>query len=268
MRPVLAERPLKPAVRRFGQLGMPPAEVDRLMEVLRDRLAQGPLPRPEARELLISEGVDPGDDNARIYWTFGAAALRGVLVIRPALERKQRSPPGPRTKELPREKALGRLARRYLEGHGPATVDDFAYWLKASKADARLGLGERGPHGRGRDRARADDGAARHARPARVDAPVVRLLGQWDHMLLSWVDKSLVLPEHQKDGRLVSGRRTAYCDGRAFATWSLDRGNRTATIVVVRRSTTAPARGAAGARGRGRGHRPLLRDRTPLRIER
>ena len=59
MRPVLCERPLKPAERRFGQLGLGPAEVDRLMQVLRDRLGHGSLPRPEARELLLSEGVAP-----------------------------------------------------------------------------------------------------------------------------------------------------------------------------------------------------------------
>jgi hypothetical protein len=69
--------------------------------------------------------------------------------------------------------------------------------------------------------------------PPRTGAPVVRLLGQWDHLLLSWVDKGLVLPEHQHDVRLVSGRRTAYCDGRAFATWSIDRKRGGADVVVT-----------------------------------
>jgi hypothetical protein len=61
---------------------------------------------------------------------------------------------------------------------------------------------------------------------------VVRLLGQWDHWLLSWVDKSLVLPDHQSDVRLVSGRRTAYSDGRAFATWRTEKKAASMTVVV------------------------------------
>jgi hypothetical protein len=233
MRPALCERPLRPAELRFGQLGLAPAEVDRLMGVLRDRLAQGPLPRPEARELLLSEGVDPGDDNARIYWLIGAAALRGVLVIRPALERAQTFVAGPEAKEMPREKALGRLARRYLAGHGPARPEDLAYWLKSSKGDALIAWENAG---------RTVEVETEHGTmtalpgtldPPKGDAPVVRLLGQWDHMLLSWVDKGLVLPKHQHDVRLVSGRRTAYCDGRAFATWSIDRKRGAAEIVVT-----------------------------------
>jgi hypothetical protein len=211
---------------------MPPAEVDRVMGLLRERLAEGPLPRPEARELLISEGVDPGDDNSRIYWTIGAAALRGVLVIRPALERVQTFVAAPEPVELPREKALGRLARRFLAGHGPATIEDLAYWLKCSKADARSGW-----ENAGRTVEVETERGPMTALPGTLDpptpvTPVVRLLGQWDHWLLSWVDKSLVLPDHQGDVRLVSGRRTAYADGRAFATWRTEKKTASMTIVV------------------------------------
>ena len=148
MRPALCEQPLKPAERRFGQLGMPPAEVDRLMEVLRVRLAQGPLPRPEARELLLSEGVDPGDDNARIYWLFGAAAMRGVLVIRPALEREQTFVAGPEAKELPAREGA-RKARPPLPGR-PRAGDGRRPRVLAQVVQGRRAarVGERRPDGR------------------------------------------------------------------------------------------------------------------------
>jgi hypothetical protein len=232
MRPALSERPLRPAAVRFGQLGMPPAEVDRVMDVLRRRLAEGPLPRPEARGLLISEGVDPGDDNARIYWTIGVAALRGVLVIRPALEQVQTFVAAPEPEDLPREQALGRIARRFIAGHGPATIDDLAYWLKCSKADARTGW-----ENAGRTVEVETERGPMTALPGTLDppapgAPAVRLLGQWDHWLLSWADKGLVLPDHQRDVRLVSGRRTAYADGRAFATWRTEKKAASTTVVV------------------------------------
>ncbi len=232
MRPALAE-PLKPTINRLAQLGLPPAEVDRLMNLMGRQLARGPVSRKEAHQLLLSEGVDASDDNARIYWLFMAATIRGVMVIRPALEREQVFAAGPAEVALPREKALGRAARRYLAGHGPATIDDLAYWLKARKADARTGwenMGrtvevqtERGPM-------RALPGTLDPPEPS---GPVVRLLGQWDHMLLSWADKSLVLPGHQSEVRLVSGRRTAYVDGRAFATWRTEPRASSVKVVVT-----------------------------------
>jgi hypothetical protein len=39
-----------------------------------------------------------------------------------------------------REAALAELAGRYFQSHGPATVQDFAWWSGLSAADARQGL--------------------------------------------------------------------------------------------------------------------------------
>lgn len=231
MRPALFERPLVPAMRRLGQVGLPAREVNRLLGLLRDRLAHGPLPRPEARELIVAEVGDPGENNARIYWTFHAAALRGVLVVRPALERVQTFVAAPGGEELPRERALGRLARRFLKGHGPATADDLAYWAKITKADARVGWENAGRTvavETTRGRMTTLPGALAPPSPE----PAVRLLGEWDHYLLSWVDKGVALPADQVDLRLVAGRKTAFADGLGFATWRLERGRGGLTVEV------------------------------------
>ena len=250
MRPALFERPLGPAIRRLGQVGLPPAEVDRLLDLLRERLARGPLPRPEARELLLAEVGDPGESNARIYWTFHAAALRGILVVRPALERVQTFVAGPAGEEMPRERALGRLARRFLRGHGPATVDDLAYWAKMTKADARTAW-----ENAGRTVDVATERGPMTALPGTVDPPApegpgVRLLGEWDHFMLSWVDKDLALPT----GRVgetgtgvhgIAGRKTAFADGVAFATWR-PRRDGTRIEVEVEPFATVPRGARAG----------------------
>lgn len=39
-----------------------------------------------------------------------------------------------------REEALGMLARRYFQSHGPATVHDFTWWSGLKVSDARIGL--------------------------------------------------------------------------------------------------------------------------------
>ncbi len=46
----------------------------------------------------------------------------------------------PNAKTLPHDEALATLALRYFIGHGPATVQDFAWWSGLTLTDARRGL--------------------------------------------------------------------------------------------------------------------------------
>lgn len=46
----------------------------------------------------------------------------------------------PPTKALSREEALAKLALKYFTSHGPATVQDFAWWSGLPAVDARKGL--------------------------------------------------------------------------------------------------------------------------------
>ncbi len=45
----------------------------------------------------------------------------------------------PRTRTLDRDEALGELAKRYFTSHGPATVQDFAWWSGLPLRDVRAG---------------------------------------------------------------------------------------------------------------------------------
>lgn len=233
LRPLLAGRLLVPALRRLEQEGMPGKEVDRVLALISDQLRDGPVPRQVVRQALIDDGLVPGENNARVYWTFHAAALRGVFAIKPPLEAKQTFfAPAP-DEVVEREEALARLGRRFLEGHGPATPDDLAYWAKIPKAMAREAFERAGrtvelESARGAMRALP----AQAAPPPEAGEPVVRLLGSWDHWLLSWVDRTLTMPGSQKDVVLASGRLTAYADGLAFATWRMKRAPGSLDIVV------------------------------------
>jgi hypothetical protein len=46
----------------------------------------------------------------------------------------------PEAKLLERDAALAELAQRYFTSHGPATLQDFAWWSGLTMADARAGL--------------------------------------------------------------------------------------------------------------------------------
>jgi hypothetical protein len=46
----------------------------------------------------------------------------------------------PQARSLPRDEALAELTGRYYTGHGPATVQDFAWWSGLTQADVKAGL--------------------------------------------------------------------------------------------------------------------------------
>ena len=90
-----------------------------------------------------------------------------------------------------RDEALAELARRYVEGHGPAQVADLAWWSGLTKADARKGLDLATPPlvretvGERTFWVSPEEPAA-----TEVDRPVVHLLPNYDELLVSFRDRT------------------------------------------------------------------------------
>ena len=234
MRRVVAPTPMRPAERRLKQLGAW-EQLPQALDELRDRLERGPLSRDEAREVLVGCGIDRGEGaeaNAPFYWTFHAAALEGVLVMRPALDTRgsfASAPPG----HGEDEEDWGRLARRYLEAYGPATVQDFAYWGKLKVSDARSGW-EQVDGAVEVATAQGPMTALRHLLdPPDAREPSIRLLGTWDNYMLGHQGRTLsVRPGHSERLPLMAGYRCAIADGVVFAGWKLDRAKDPYTVAV------------------------------------
>lgn len=231
MRPLLAERPVAQAYKRFGELGMK-ADIERIMGSLSTRLALGPVPRDELREMLAERGhTEP----QCFYWAGQAAALRGILVVSPALDQKAGFAAAPPSEEpLDREHALGKLARRYLDSYGPATLEDFAYFFKMPKADARAGWERAGRTVEVQTSVGPLTALARTLSDPVGDEPIVRLLPAYDHYLLGWNrGRALTVPPaHQSAVYPGAGyiKATAFLDGLAFATWKLKRKGEAMTV--------------------------------------
>lgn len=230
MRPLLAERSLRPAMNRFAQLGMDEAEVERYLDLLRERIERGPLPRQEARELVLSAGLDLGEDGSRVYWLFHVAALRGTLAVSPSLDQQQAFVAPPADAPLDREQGYARLARRFLGAYGPATPRDLAYWGKVTVTDAKRAFENAGEL----DEVQTSAGPmwvlpGSHA-PAPPD-PVVHLLPVWENYLLGYEDRSPAVPPPH-DRMPGAGRPTATLDGLAFAHWRLERAPDSVAVVV------------------------------------
>ena len=235
MRPLLAQRPMVPALRRLSQEGVSGRKADSVLEVLSERLAAGPITRRDSIELIEAEGVQRGENNQRAYWLIHLAALRGVLVIRPALDRVQTFVAAPPESPLERDRALGRLARRYIRAYQPASVRDFAYWAKITMADARLGWERAGRLAEISTSQGVLSTLAGGLEPLDPERPLVRLLGLWDNYLLGHRDRELAVPRPAAGWVRAGGgllKPTAFADGRAFGTWRLERDNSRITVRV------------------------------------
>jgi hypothetical protein len=208
--------------RRLAQEGVSPEQAERGTEVVLKALEDGPKTRSELRELLVSAGV-PVAGQALVHVLFRTTLL-GAVVRGPLVDADQafvlvRDWLGPPPPPPDRDDALAELARRYLEGHGPASDRDLARWAGISLGDARRGLG--GVRGL-RDR---EDGLASLASARSTGLPPPRLLGPFEPLLLGWADRTPIVGDR---GDLVTSngifRPFALVDGRAVASWSLTGG--------------------------------------------
>jgi hypothetical protein len=134
----------------------------------------------------------------------------------------------PRPRRLHRDEALGEFLVRYLRGHGPATIRDFAWWSQLTLADARIGLAVAG----NRLTELEVDGQALYL-DAETDvgelggrirqrSPVLTL-GNFDEYLLGYQDRSFSVDTAELV-RVVPGKNGIFLpimasNGRVIGTW-------------------------------------------------
>jgi hypothetical protein len=130
-------------------------------------------------------------------------------------------------KPRPREEALAELALRYFGSHGPATVQDFAWWTGLTLAEARTGLDLAGPRLSSADQQywglRTGPGAARLN-------PTALLLPPFDELLVAYRDRGAPLdPVHAAHLQSLLSPTIAV-RGRVVGTWTRARAKDFVTI--------------------------------------
>lgn len=125
----------------------------------------------------------------------------------------------------PTDADLGRLATRYVAGHGPTSAADLAGW-----SGLPLGMARRAFAAADLAEIATDLGplavATARAAPPDPDPVAVRLLGHFDGYLLGYRDRALsVDPAHERAVQTGGGfvMPTVVVDGRAVATWRTTR---------------------------------------------
>jgi hypothetical protein len=223
---VTADRQRKRAATRHRELGIDHDMVAAAARVVEVRLRDGGLTRTQLFDVFESIGIEPGGQ--RGIHLLNALTLNGLICQGPVVSRegisreqlfvlveqhisKHATPVDP----------LAELFVRYIDGHGPAGVADFAWWSGLTLGQSR----------EARDRAldrvgEIDDGLfASRIRPrgSTGAAPVVAL-GAFDEFYISYADRTVVCAaEHLAavgPGKNGMVRPLLIERGRAIGTWS------------------------------------------------
>jgi uncharacterized protein YcaQ len=210
--------------RRLEQEGVSSSAAERGVSVIERSLAEeGPLTRTQLRDRLAAAGV-PTEGQALVHLLL-LSSLRGLTVRGPMVGKQHayvlvRDWLG-ESAPVDRDRALAELARRYLQGHGPADERDLAKWAGLPLRDARAGLAAIASE----LHQRADGllNLVRDSTPATLPPP--RLLGPFDPVLLGWAARDWLLDSH-KALITVNGlfRPFALIDARAVGTWTMPAG--------------------------------------------
>lgn len=207
--------------RDFGLDGGLLQDCRRVVEhALRDGV---PLPRSALYAALDANGIDSGGQ--RGLHVLGRLAHEGLLCLGPRAGRQPTyvlldawlpAAPG-RT----REEAMAELARRYFHAHGPARVQDFAWWSGLTVKDAQAGTALAQAH-----LARIDIAGSAHWLSPDASAPMradrVHLLPPFDEYLVGYRHREAAIDP--AFGRAVIGinglvNASIVVDGRVAGTW-------------------------------------------------
>ena len=128
---------------RYRQLELDERTRARALDLFAESLSGGNfLTRHELGEVLAAAGISP--EGQRLPHLLLAAEALGVITSGPRQGKQftfaRLNERAPAARRLDREGALAELTRRYFRSHGPAQVQDFAWWSALTVADIKKGL--------------------------------------------------------------------------------------------------------------------------------
>lgn len=197
------------------------------------------LTRAEIGEVLSRAGITA--EGIRLAYIIMRAELDAIVCSGPRrgkqftyalLEER-----APQAKSLPYDEALAALTRRYFTGHGPASVDDFAWWSGLTKTQCRAGLELVGSTLIRETVGDQTYWLAPDLPLVKEPSPTAHLLPNFDEYLLSYRDTHPFLdPAHV---HLIETRNPLFghflvVDGRILGTWRRDIQKNIVTITLRR----------------------------------
>jgi hypothetical protein len=221
---LLARRGISSNRAMYRRLGLTEAIFGRAHKVVEGALRGGKqLTRGEIYAALEAAGLRTAPEQRGLHM-LGYLARHALICLGP---RRGKQPTytlldewSPGGRWLEGDEALAELARRYFVSHGPATIQDFAWWCGLTVADAQRGLRsvESKLHAlRVVDRMHWCDPKIEGA--PKLEGAVVRLLPAYDEFIVAYKDRSTVVdPGHAKYPLFGLGP-SVLLDGRTAGTW-------------------------------------------------
>jgi hypothetical protein len=243
-----------------------PQDIRWLLDLTGRRLRLGIDARSRTLELddkaVARAGVSPQDQ--RLPHLLARAEVDGLIVSGPRRGKqftyallKERVPMAP---VIDRTEALAELTGRYFRSHGPAQVQDFAWWSGLTLADARTGIALAGRTLERQAIAGKDYWFGAEAGPAYAAAGVAHLLPNYDEYTVAYRDRAAVLradrpfePAFFAFGSILTNVVTV--GGRVRGAWrrTFARGSARIEIRVLEQLASREATAVAEA-GRRMGH--------------
>jgi hypothetical protein len=234
----------------FRKHGLEPASLRRSRRVLEQQLAGRQLTREELSVPLAEAGL-PVLGEALSYQMIAAeldgvicsGARRGKQHTYALLEERVA-----KTTPLGRDEALAQLGLRYLQGHGPALVQDLAWWSGLTVADAKRAVAAC------RDRLCSAEVTGRTywfaalGRAAPLAGPAVHLLPNYDEQLIAYrfrgnaIDPAVAPRVGRGDG--VFDGHFVTIDGKLVGSWRRQLGKTHVSVqaALLRRPSRAEQR--------------------------
>ncbi|AZS15222.1 winged helix DNA-binding domain-containing protein [Paenibacillus lutimineralis] len=222
-----ASRTLAQDNRRLEQLELNQGIIQHVSQIIYDVLyGNKRKSRPELMQLLEEEGIST--KNQRGYHLLWYIAQSGLICHGPREGKLQTfvllDEWAPDAKELSMEESIGLLAERYFTGHGPATVQDFAWWAGITLSTARQGVEAAKPC-LVSEKIKGQEywGTESLLAGSMDERPSVYLLPGYDEYLLGYKDRSAVL-RTEFASRIIPGNNgvfmaTIVIDGHIAGIW-------------------------------------------------
>lgn len=233
---ITAERQRQQAASRHRALGIDDGMRDAAWRAVEPSVRDGGCTRAEAFALMKVAGIEPaGQRGIHLLFALTVAGLicQGPVDGAGAISREQRfvAVDDWIAESAQPDDPLAELFARYIDGHGPAGVRDFAWWSGLTLGTARDAAE------RASDRVREiDDGlfAALRAPRRSLDGSTAFALPAFDEYYISYADRTLVCDPDRLDsvgpGKNGMVRPTLVEQGRVVGVWSHAEAARSAPI--------------------------------------
>ena len=213
-----------------NDVSIPEAEQHSVQQIFADVLAKNQVAyKSEFAAALAEKGIAMPDQ--RLSYHIRLAEYAGLVCSGDLTPLKKTyalvSAKLPATRPLPREEALALLARKYFRSHGPATLEDFAWWCGLGLNACRQGIAALGSElvrerWKGLDLYSHQDSRIRGFRSG-----CVHLLPPYDEYLIGYKSRHVSLhPDHSHRAHNNSGIfwPVLLQDGEVIGNWNTSTG--------------------------------------------